>query len=133
MSRNLLRTLIPLLLGLLVLGCSSGEQEPGPADAVEAFYEHLNDGDYSQAMALYNTEARKVLEDPDSASAEGFATWAKGETKDGTIDHVEVTDERKADESVTVEYQVRYTDGTRALHTVTLTLEDGAWKLGLIG
>jgi len=134
MSRLQLRASLILLLGLLVLGCSSeGEEKLGPAQAVEAFYEHLNNADHEKALALYDAEARKVLDDPLSGSAEGFAEWVKLETKDGTIDHVEVLTERPVEESVMIEYQVRYTDGTRALHTVTLTLEDGTWKLGLIG
>jgi hypothetical protein len=100
---------------------------------VEEFYERLNDGDYRRAMALYNAEARQVLDDPDSASTEGFAEWAKLETKNGTVDRVQVMDERADEENATVDFQVVYSDGTRTVHTVKLTLEEGEWKLGLIG
>jgi len=133
MSRQLLRVCLPLCLGMLILGCSSGEPPAGPADAVQTFYEHLNNGDYGKAMELYNAEARKVLADPDSASAGAFAEWAKEATKDGTIELVDVMNENEGEAGATVEYQVRYSDGTRSVHTVKLTFEDGSWKLGLIG
>jgi hypothetical protein len=119
------------LLALLVVACSSAPED-GPAQAVEQFYGHLNDGDYRRAMALYSAEARAALDDPDSASAEGFADWAKLETKDGKVDRVQVTQEQADEASATVEFSVVYKDGTSASHTVTLTFEDGAWKLGLI-
>jgi hypothetical protein len=132
MSRTLHRTLVLSFLGLLILGCAS-EPENGPTQAVKDFYRHLNNENYRGAMALYNAEARQVLEDPNTASAEGFAEWARTETKDGDIDEVRVLQEQADEASATVEYEVVYKDGTRAAHTVTLTLEDGAWKLGLIG
>jgi len=132
MSRTLHRTLVLPFLGLLLLGCSSSPDD-GPAQAVKDFYRHLNNENYRGAMSLYNAEARQVLEDPNTASAEGFAEWARAETKDGEVDEVRVLQEQAEEASATVEYEVVYSDGTRANHTVTLTLEDGGWKLGLIG
>jgi hypothetical protein len=132
MSRTLHRTLVPLFIGLLLLGCSSSPDN-GPTQAVKDFYRHLNNENYRGAMSLYNAEARQVLEDPNTASAEGFAEWARVETKDGKVDEIRVLQEQADEASATVEYEVVYKDGTRANHTITLTLEDGAWKLGLIG
>ena len=132
MSRSLHRTLVLPFLGLLLLGCSSSPDN-GPAQAVERFYRHLNNENYRGAMSLYNAEARQILEDPNTASAEGFAEWARVETKDGKVDQLRVLQEQADETSETVEYEVVYTDGTRANHTVSLTLEEGAWKLGLIG
>jgi hypothetical protein len=132
MTRTLLRTLGPLALGLLILGCSSGP-EGGPAQALDQFYNHLNRENFPEAMSLYNAEARELLEDPNAADDGAFAEWARLETKHGRVDEVRVLQEQAEETSATVEFEVVYTDGTRAQHTVTLTLEDGEWKLGLIG
>ena len=132
MSRAMHRTFVLLSFVLLLLGCSSSPDN-GPAQAVKDFYRHLNNENYRGAMSLYNAEARGVLEDPSTSSAEGFAEWARAETKDGKVDEVRVLQEQADEASATVEYEVVYKDGTRANHTVKLTLEDGAWKLGLIG
>ena len=121
--------LVPLLAMLVVLGCS-GPKAAGPGQAVQDFYRHLNDGNYDDAMTLYSAEARDVLAAPDS----GFADWAKTETKSGKIDGVEVVAEKEVGEqTATVTYEIVYTDGSKVARTVSVTLEDGAWKLGFIG
>lgn len=133
MSRTLCRSLAPVLLGLLVLACSSPAPPSGPTEAVEQFYRHLNAGNFGKAKALYSAEARSTLADPDSASDEGFAQWAGIETKDGKVDEVRVTQEDTQETQAVVEYEIVYKDGTRATRSVKLTMEDGEWRLGLIG
>jgi hypothetical protein len=132
MNRSLRRKLFPLFIGLLLLGCSSAPAS-GPGQAVQDFYRHLNDENYHGAMSLYNAEAKQVLQDPDSASQEAFAEWARLETKNGRVDEVKLLEEQVEEASATIEYEVLYRDGTRARHSVTLTFEEGEWKLGLIG
>lgn len=114
-------------------GCASAP-DGGPEQAVQGFYTHLNDGNYGAAIGLYSAEALSVLQDPDSASDSAFAAWAKEETKEGSVDRVEVVQqEATGDDSATVEFRVVYRDGSTAEHTVTVTRESGAWKMGLIG
>jgi len=136
MTGTLRRVIGVVLAALLVLagaGCASGPSE-GPQQSIEQFYRHLSDGDYRGAMSLYSAEARKVLEDPNSASDAGFAEWAKLETKDGAVDAITVVQQEDQDEtSASVVYRVVYRDGSTVDRTVTMTLEDGQWKLGLIG
>ena len=130
MARCSNRLLVPVLALLVVLGCSSGGGTDGPGQVVQDFYKHLNDGDYDDAMSMYSAETREVLAAPDS----GFAEWAKSETKSGKVDAVEVvSQEDVSDEAATVRYEVVYEDGSKATRSVSLTFEDGVWKLGFIG
>jgi hypothetical protein len=55
------------------------------------------------------------------------------ETKNGKVESVRIVQEQAEASSATVEFEVVYRDGTQASRTVTMTLEDGEWKLGLIG
>ena len=120
--------LLLALAGLLMSGCASSDEAAGEAaQAVQSFYKHLNDGNYDAARSLYNAEARGVLLDPNSA-------WAKLETKEGKIDRVEIVGEEELpEEGTSVRYRVVYSDGSSAERTVPVTLEQGKWKLGLIG
>jgi len=131
--RRVTGVVLPALLVLAGAGCASGPSD-GPQQSIEQFYQHLGDGNYGGAMSLYSAEARKVLEDPDMASDAGFAEWAKLETKDGEIDTIIVTQQEDQDETnASIEYRVVYSDGSTVDRKVTMTLEDGQWKLGLIG
>jgi len=132
MSRTVRGALAVTILVLAIAGCSSPVEE-GPTLAVETFYDHLNRSNYQEAMALYNAQAREILDDPEAASASGFAEWARLETKRGEVQEIEVLSEQAEETSATVEYEIVYRDGTRVSRKVSLTLEEGAWRLGLIG
>lgn len=127
-TRSLL--VLPICVGW-ILSCSSSSH--GPGEAVRQFYMHLNEGDYSSAMALYSSEATEVLEDPSLSSETVFAEWADAETRQGRIDGVKLITEDRDAETATIEFEVLYTDGSSKTSRVTLTREDGQWKLGLIG
>jgi len=131
--RHVIGVVLAVLLLLAGAGCASGPSD-GPQQSIEQFYQYLSDGNYRGAMSLYSAEAREVLEDPDTASDTGFAEWAKLETKDGKVDKVTVVPQEESGEtSAAVEYRVVYSDGSSVDRKVTMTLEDGEWKLGLIG
>lgn len=122
----------------LMLSCSSTEKPPeksaeAPEKAVELFYRQLNEGDYAGAMTLYNSEALQAIEDPQGADDAGFAAWAESETHGGRVQQVKITRTDVGPTSATVEYEVVYSDGASKHSKVALTLEDGQWKLGLIG
>ena len=130
MNRLSYRTLLTILLCALPLACSSAPT--GPEQAIQEFYQHLNAGDYPQAMSQYNSEARGIFEDPATVGESVFDEWARIETKDGKVDRVQVVQQEASDDRATVEFQIVYTDGTRVSRRVTLTHESGEWKLGLI-
>ena len=121
MSRSLCRLLLPLFLGLLLLGCSPTEKVGAPGQAVESFYQHLNERNYRAAIALYNAEAREILDDPNAATPAGFAEWAQLETKDGRVDSIHVVQEQAEETTATVDYEIVYRDGTRATRNVSMT------------
>lgn len=119
-------------LACVLLYCASPPQPPGPEQSVEQFYRHLNDGNYTEAMSLYNAKTLDVLEDPQNTNDGGFAQWAQLETKQGTVDHVRVLNAHVQDTAATVDYEVIYRDGSTKRASVELTQEDGQWKLGLV-
>jgi hypothetical protein len=127
---------LPLLLILaLIPACSSGPDEAeGAGGAVQRFYGHLNDGDYAAAKDLYNQAALELLNDPDFSTDDSFREWAQGHTKNGTISAVTIVGSEELDSGETrVEFQISYEDGSTTSGEVTATLEDGEWKLGLLG
>ncbi len=130
MDRLSYRALFTILLCALPLACSSAPT--GPEEAIQEFYRYLNDAHYTQAMSLYNSEARGIFEDPETAGESVFDEWARPETKNGRIGRVQVVQQEASDDHASVEFQIVYTDGTRVSRSVTLTHEGGEWKLGLI-
>ncbi|HEX5041855.1 MAG TPA: hypothetical protein VFV75_03055 [Candidatus Polarisedimenticolaceae bacterium] len=138
---------VPAALALLLLAsCSSSEQseqnatggatETAPAedagpkveDTVKAFYEHLNAGQQAEALALYTEANRTAMSAPDS----GFADWAKSETKDGTLQTVEVEPVSNPGNTVTVPFTLVYKDGSKELRAVEAYNIGGTWMLGSV-
>jgi len=131
-SRTNLCWLVVVAVGLIP-ACGPGAEESGPGGAVQRFYRHLNDGDYATAKALYNAETRKMLDDPDLSSEEGFREWAAQQTRDGSISRVEILSAEIAGDEARVEFEIRFRDGSTQAGQVTAKLEDGEWKLGFLG
>jgi hypothetical protein len=126
--------LLSFIAVILVAACSTGTDEPkGPEGAVQVFYQHLNDGDYDTVMSLYSAEVRSVLGDPDTSSAEAFQAWAEQHTKDGSIENVEILSSEAVETGTFVQYRLDFKDGSSWSGEVTLTEEEGAWKVGFVG
>ena len=130
MNRLSYGALLTILLCTLPVACSSGPA--GPEQAIQEFYGHLNEGHHAQAMSLYDSEARGIFEDSQTAGESLFDEWARSETKDGKFERIQVIQQEVSDDRASVEFEVVYTDGTRVSRRVTLTHESGGWKLGLI-
>jgi hypothetical protein len=138
MDKNRSRSLaLAACLLVLTAACSSGgpEEEAPAADAgpkaeeaVKAFYDHLNAGHDAAAVALYIEANRTAMAAPDS----GFGDWAKEETKNGTIQTVEIEPVTLPGDTVTVPFTLVYQDGTRAQRAVQAYRIGGAWQLGSI-
>lgn len=117
-------------------GAASGTTETAPAedagpkveDTVKAFYEHLNAGQQTEALALYTEANRTAMSAPDS----GFADWAKSETKDGTLQSVEVKPVTAPGNTVTVPFTLVYKDGSKAERAVEAYNIGGTWMLGSV-
>lgn len=131
-NRTSLFLVIILALGLIP-ACSPGADESGPGGAVQRFYEHLNNGEYADAKALYNAEARKLLDDPEFSSDEGFRDWARQHTHQGSISEVKILSAETVEGEAHVEFEIVFDDGSTQAGQVTTTLENDEWKLGLLG
>jgi len=138
---------VPAALALLLLAsCSDSEKteqnatggttETAPAEnagpkveeTVKAFYEHLNAGQQAEALALYTEANRTAMSAPDS----GFADWAKSETKDGTLQSVEVQPVANPGNTITVPFTLVYKDGSKAERAVEAYRIGGTWMLGSV-
>ena len=131
--RRTLVGLLPLVLLALVAGGCSSAPEDGPGASVQKFHQLLNDGDYAAAKDLYGVEARTILDDPNLSSDEAYREWAKMWTREGSISTVEIVGTEEQETTAVVEYEIHYADGSVQAGSVTLSHEDGVWKLGLIG
>ncbi len=127
---NRLWYLFAIPLCAMALACSSGPS--GPEQVIQQFYSHLNDGAYSNAMSLYSSDARGIFEDSASDGSSMFGEWARIETREGKVDRVQLLQQEASDDGASVEFEIVYVDGTRVSRSVTLTRENGEWKLGLI-
>jgi hypothetical protein len=124
-------SLVIILLAFgLMLACSDSGEAEGPGGAVQLFYEQLNDGNYNSAKEMYSAEARVTLDDPELSSAGGFRTWANTQTKDRSIEKVEILNEAVDESGATIDYKITYDDGSTKMSQVQLVEEEGAWKLG---
>ena len=146
MRRSSLVVVPAALTFLLLASCSSSEKteenatagatETAPAEdagpkveeTVKAFYDHLNAGQQADALALYTDANRKAMSAPES----GFADWAKSETKDGTLQSVEVQPVANPGNTVTVPFTLVYKDGSKAERAVEAYRIGGAWMLGSV-
>lgn len=118
----------------LMVGCSGGESETqgGPASIVRTFYDHLNAGRYAAAKALYLDEVRSQIF-PDASADEGFENWAVVETHNRTLQKFTVVGETEVENGVTVEFELLFKSGEKSSRRVTMSEENGAWRLGFIG
>jgi len=146
MRRPSLSIVSVALAFLLLASCSSSEkteegatggatttasaEDAGPKveDTVKAFYEHLNAGHQAEALALYTDANRTAMSAPDS----GFADWAKGETKEGTLQSVDVPPVTTPGNTVTVPFTLVYKDGSKAERSVEAYNIGGTWMLGSV-
>lgn len=120
-------TLALLLLLLGFVACSSPSADPA-GEVVQEFYGAINDGKYEQALTHYESGLRQTLSTPES----GFGEWAASESKQGSIAQIDVESVESVGEEKSVTYQIRYADGSVANRSVSLTQDNGSWKLGFI-
>jgi hypothetical protein len=121
---------LPLLVLLVLAACKPGLG--APARAVEAFYLHLNAGEYGAALDMYDTEPAAAVRTPDGAPSEPFLEWAKQETRDGRIQQIRIISEKTTGETSTVDFQVVYDGASPARRSVPLRNVGGQWKLDFV-
>ena len=120
------------LLTLCVACSSSSESGSETQIAIQQFYDSLGAGDYPAVLGMYTSDVRQMLELPGGEVDENYQDWAKGETKDGKVDRIEIVEESVETDTAEVKYRVVYGDGSTAERSVKMTREEGQWKLGFI-
>ena len=123
-----------LILSLVIACSGAGGPQVGNAatSTVRTFYDHLNAGRYDEAKALYTAEARQQIF-PDASASEGFRDWAIVETHNSSLTEFNVVSETQAETGITIQFELRFKDGQSSQRRVTVSEEDGAWRLGFIG
>ncbi len=122
-----------LILALAVACSSAGPGGEGDAEStVRTFYDHLNAARYDKATALYTAETRQQIF-PDASSAEGFRNWAIVETHNRSLTEFKIVSETEAETGIMIEFELRFKDGESSQRRVTVSEEDGVWRLGFIG
>lgn len=130
--RKMKRYLSAVLTAALVLFTTSCSVGGDPGGTVKVFYSLLNNAEYSKAKELYTTEARQFVDGQLMALAGGFAKWAEGVTKGGTIKEIRIISSDSRGEGATIQYELRYADGSSQTKSANLTKEGGSWRIGLI-
>ena len=118
-------------LALLSGACSGGGGVGSPDSVVQEFYAQVNDGE-AGAVEYYDASTRAMFEDPEMAGDNAFVEWTRSESRQGTIQEVEILDSSVEADSAEVSFRVSYADGSSRDAAVSMTREDGIWKLGLI-
>ena len=132
---SLTRSAAAALILALVVACGGGAgpgSEGDAASTVRTFYDHLNAGRYDHAKALYTAEARQEIF-PDSSAAEGFRNWAIVQTHNRSLTEFNIVSETEAETGITIQFELRFKNGESSQGRVTVSEEDGVWRLGFIG
>lgn len=103
-----------------------------PSEAVDAYYNYLNAGQYSKAKELYSEEALRAVNSELAAVSGGFMRWAEKETKNGSIQHIKVLDSSTRGEGGHVQVHLAYRGGENLCRKVSVLKEGVSWKVGLI-
>jgi hypothetical protein len=128
------RVWIPLFCIVALFGaCSSSDSGKSETElAIQQFYDRLGAEDYPTALGYYSMQVREMLEVTGGGVDESYIEWAREETKQGSVERVEIVNETVEAETADIKYRVVYDDGSTAERTVSLTREEGEWKLGFI-
>ena len=70
---------------------------------------------------------------PDAEADEGFRNWAVVETHNQSMTGLNVLSESEGETGVTIEFELRFSNGESAQRKVTVSEHDGGWRLGFIG
>jgi len=129
MISKLFRLVPQIVSYCIMISCSSVNS---PEDTVKQFYQYLNKGEYSKAKQLYTIEAKQMVEGQFMAMGGGFSKWADAETKNGAVKEIKIAGSQIRGEGASVQYEIVYVNGETKRKSVSLTKENGSWKIGLI-
>lgn len=114
-------------------GCDSrkSRSQKSPSEVVKAAYLAANEGNYSTAENYFSSELIDALKGDLGATAGGMkGVWDK-QTRDGTIDKIEILKEEVRGEGATVDFRIHFKNGKTRDVDKPLIKENGRWKLTL--
>lgn len=132
MCNSFIRSFSVIALGCLALLCAACSSSP--SDTVTEFYKAVAKGDSKTAVTFFSQEDVKPEQ---KTQVDGKLMMIVGELKSkmdakGGLDSVEINKTTEnADKTVTVDYTVKYKNGTSKKEDMTLAKEGSAWKIHL--
>lgn len=115
------------VLTLVLVGLLAGACARGPAQTVESFYRHVEDGELDAAIELISQGTLSQLGEDKMRAALRQATQDIQEK--GGIDKIEVVEEKTTGEVSEVTVVIHYGDNSTSRESVDLVQEDGDWRL----
>jgi hypothetical protein len=112
---------------LFVSACSLVNKSP--SGVVEAAYMAGNRGEYSEAEKYLSSEALNAIKGGLGTLGGGTKGIWDRETRNGTIEKIEITKEEIRGEGATVYFKVYFKDGSSKDTKEPLVKETGQWKI----
>ncbi len=117
-----------VVVACLLTACSA-LAGPGPGEVVKIAYMAANAGKYSDLEKHLSSEALSAMKGPLGAMAGGVkGIWDK-ETRNGTIDKIEILGETIRGEGGRVHIRVTFKDGKNKEDHVPVIREKGEWRM----
>ena len=122
--------LVILALLLATGACEKSDPETKrPSDVIVAAYMAANDGKYSAVEPHLSSEFRNAMKSSLGTLAGGTKGVWDRETRDGTVQRIEILEENVRGEGATVSFRIHYEDGETETEAEPLIMEDGIWKI----
>ena len=126
-----LRAVLPPLVSVTLLANTPPAQST-PSDVVRAFYTACNDGLYSKAEKLATKESLDYLKST-FALAGGLKGYCDDITEEGTLERLDVTEERVRGEGATVAFVFRFKGGKSEPGNESLVKTAEGWRIQVLG
>jgi len=126
MTRRIFSTVGTAMLVSALVSCSLFRS--GPGATVKQFYQDVEAGNITEALALLSSQLRGSIGDQKLRA--GLATQATAMRQQHKgLRSIQTEKEDVQGELATVTTLITYTDGTTQRDVTKLVLEDGAWKI----
>lgn len=120
---------VALIMVVIIIGACQQIGQKSPSEVVESAYMTANEGKYSEVEKYLSSQALEVIKGEMGALVGGMkGAWDKT-TRNGTIEKIEIIDEKIRGEGATVRFKLYFKDGRIKEDDEPLIMENGAWKL----
>lgn len=124
---NFLPFVLIAVILMLTAYCTSGGKSP--SDVLISAYMTGNDGKYSEAEAYLSSDLISAIKGDAGTLAGGMkGLWDK-ETRNGTIEKIEIVKEEFSGEGAKVYFKIHFKDGKTNDDYVPFIKEKGQWKM----